>query len=144
MLLILSPFRSAVSLPFIVVNMARDTEIDCSISEDQFEYHLKFSQEFELHDELEILKRLGLADATNAESLLPPKLRHFLRLGNYTKSTLDKNITTTTSSSSTNLTSTSSQNSSQNNSDHQIELIELSEAKDIKLEKTVSRSLFAE
>ena len=69
------------SLPFIVVNMARETEIDCSISEDQFEYHLKFSQEFELHDELEILKRLGLADAANAESLLPPKLRHFLRLG---------------------------------------------------------------
>ena len=69
------------NLPFIVVNMARETEIDCSISEDQFEYHLKFSREFELHDELEILKRLGLADATNAENLLPPKLRHFLRLG---------------------------------------------------------------
>jgi len=119
--------------------MARDTEIDCSISEDQFEYHLKFSNEFELHDELEILKRLGLADAQNAESLLPPKLRHFLRLGNYSKSSLDKNLT-----SSSTLSSTLSTNSSQDNSDHQIELIEINETKEVKIEKNVSRSLFSE
>jgi hypothetical protein len=120
--------------------MARDTEIDCSISDDQFEYHLKFSQEFELHDELEILKRLGLAEPENAESLLPPKLRHFLRVGNYGKSAPDKNATTSTLSSNN---MSSSQNSSQNNSE--IELIELNEThKDIKLEHNVSRSLFAE
>ena len=131
-------------MPFIVVNMARETEIDCSISEDQFEYHLKFSREFELHDELEILKRLGLADATNAENLLPPKLRHFLRLGqNYAKSSTDKNSTISTTVSSTN--SSTHQNSSQNNSDHQIELIEMSDsAKEVKLETNVSRSLFNE
>jgi len=138
--------KSAVNLPFIVVNMARETEIDCSISEDQFEYHLKFSREFELHDELEILKRLGLADATNAENLLPPKLRHFLRLGqNYAKNATDKNSTISTTVSSTNSSKFGDQNSSQNNSDHQIELIEMSDsAKEVKLETNVSRSLFNE
>ena len=71
-------FRSSVTLPFICVSTSRDTEIDCSISDDQSEYHLKFNKEFELHDDIEVLSRLGLTDAAGAEELLPNKLRHFL------------------------------------------------------------------
>lgn len=115
--------KSVVQLPFIVVNMMRDTQIDCSISEDQFEYHLKFTREFELHDELEILKRLGLADPTNAETLLPPKLRHYLRA-----STLPTSSRVTIASSGVSVSTTMTSESSQNNStNEQIELVELSD-----------------
>ena len=81
----------------------------------------------------------------NAENIFKEISWFFLSaiLGNYAKSVLDKNGAngTSTSTSSNNLTA-SSQNSSRNNSE--IELIELNESKDIKIEKTVSRSLFAE
>ena len=149
------------SVPFLVVNTSRETEIDCSISEDQFEYHLKFNREFELQDEWEILKRLGLADATNAENLLPPKLRHFLRLGNYGSGNTDQsngsnnmpgsntlagsNSLTGSNSLAGSNNLTGSNLTTSNNSDSQIELIELSDpAKDIKVETNVSRSLFSE
>ena len=39
---------------------------------------MKFNKEFELHDDIEVLSRLGLTDAAGAEELLPNKLRHFL------------------------------------------------------------------
>ena len=86
-------FRSSVTLPFICVSTSRDTEIDCSISDDQSEYHLKFNKEFELHDDIEVLSRLGLTDAAGAEELLPNKLRHFLH--NTSKSVSASNSTTT-------------------------------------------------
>ena len=159
--LFIKNLRSAVSVPFLVVNTSRETEIDCSISEDQFEYHLKFNREFELQDEWEILKRLGLADATNAENLLPPKLRHFLRLGNYGSGNTDQsngsnnmpgsntlaasNSLTGSNSLAGSSNLTGSNLTTSNNSDSQIELIELSDpAKDIKVETNVSRSLFSE
>lgn len=87
-------FRSSVTLPFICVSTSRDTEIDCSISDDQSEYHLKFNKEFELHDDIEVLSRLGLTDAAGAEELLPNKLRHFLQ--NTSKSVNSTGGTTTT------------------------------------------------
>ena len=86
-------FRSSVTLPFICVSTSRDTEIDCSISDDQSEYHLKFNKEFELHDDIEVLSRLGLTDAAGAEELLPNKLRHFLH--NTSKSVSTSSSTTT-------------------------------------------------
>lgn len=69
----------SVALPFICISTGRDTEIDCSISEDQSEYHLKFNNKFELYDDIEVLGRLGLTDPNGAEELLPTKLRHFLQ-----------------------------------------------------------------
>lgn len=91
-------FRSSVTLPFICVSTSRDTEIDCSISDDQSEYHLKFNKEFELHDDIEVLSRLGLTDAAGAEELLPNKLRHFLH--NTSKSVSTSSTTGTTSGAS--------------------------------------------
>ncbi|XP_058122083.1 transcription factor Dp [Anopheles ziemanni] len=52
---------SAVQLPFIIVNTDRKTNINCSISNDKSEYSFKFEDTFEIHDDLEILKRMGLS-----------------------------------------------------------------------------------
>jgi len=73
--------QSCVSLPFICMTTSNDTEVDCSISRDRSEYQLKFSSEFELHDDIEVLGRLGLTEANGADQLLPNKLRHFLKTG---------------------------------------------------------------
>lgn len=51
---------SAVNLPFIVINTNKKTHIDCNISNDKREYLLKFDDKFEVQDDYEILKRMGL------------------------------------------------------------------------------------
>lgn len=51
---------SAIQLPFIIVNTDKKTYINCSISNDKSEYSFKFDNAFEIHDDLEMLKRMGL------------------------------------------------------------------------------------
>ncbi|KAG5673747.1 hypothetical protein PVAND_003767 [Polypedilum vanderplanki] len=51
---------SAVQLPFIVINTNKKTHIDCNISNDKREYLLKFDDKFEVQDDIEVLKRMGL------------------------------------------------------------------------------------
>lgn len=53
--------NSAIQLPFILVNTSKKTIIDCSISNDKYEYLFNFDQTFEIHDDIEVLKRMGLA-----------------------------------------------------------------------------------
>ncbi|CAG5113811.1 Oidioi.mRNA.OKI2018_I69.chr2.g7901.t1.cds [Oikopleura dioica] len=124
--------KAVVQLPFIVVNMSRETKIDCSISEDQFEYHIKFNKCFELHDELEILKLLGLADPQNAELMLPKKLRHYLsnepQMGG--SSALSASMSSRLSSNHSIAGSDSTTMNSSNN-DHQVELVEICEIPEI-------------
>lgn len=123
--------KAVVQLPFIVVNMSRETKIDCSISEDQFEYHIKFNKCFELHDELEILKLLGLADPQNAELMLPKKLRHYLsnepQMGG--SSSLSASLTSRLSSNHSIASDSTTMNSS--NNDHNVELVEICEIPEI-------------
>lgn len=75
--------NSAIQLPFITVNTHKKTQINCSISEDKYvqrfqsnsndhyplliiglsfrsEYFFSFDDKFEIHDDIEILKRMGL------------------------------------------------------------------------------------
>lgn len=52
---------SIIRLPFIVVNTSKSTVIDCSISDDKSEYLFNFDRTFEIHDDIEVLKRMGLA-----------------------------------------------------------------------------------
>ena len=47
-------------LPFIIVNTSKETVIDCSISNDKREYLFNFDDTFEIHDDMEVLKRMGL------------------------------------------------------------------------------------
>lgn len=123
--------KAVVQLPFIVVNMSRETKIDCSISEDQFEYHIKFNKCFELHDELEILKLLGLADPQNAELMLPKKLQHYLssepQMGG--SSSLSASLTSRLSSNHSIASDSTTMNSS--NNEHNVELVEICEIPEI-------------
>lgn len=52
--------NSAVHLPFIVINTNKKTHINCNISIDKREYLLKFDDKFEVQDDFEVLKRMGL------------------------------------------------------------------------------------
>ncbi|XP_016839563.1 transcription factor Dp-1 isoform X2 [Nasonia vitripennis] len=53
--------NSAIQLPFIIINTDRKTVVNCSISNDKTEYLLNFNDKFEIHDDIEILKEMGLA-----------------------------------------------------------------------------------
>lgn len=53
--------NTAIHLPFIIVNTSKKTVIDCSISNDKCEYLFNFDNTFEIHDDIEVLKRMGMA-----------------------------------------------------------------------------------
>ncbi|XP_040204723.1 transcription factor Dp-2 isoform X1 [Rana temporaria] len=53
--------NSTIKLPFIIVNTSKKTVIDCSISSDKFEYLFNFDNAFEIHDDIEVLKRMGMS-----------------------------------------------------------------------------------
>lgn len=55
------PQNSAIQLPYIIVNTSKKTVIDCSISNDKYEYLFKFDNTFEIHDDIEVLKRMGMS-----------------------------------------------------------------------------------
>ncbi|XP_016297085.1 transcription factor Dp-1b isoform X2 [Sinocyclocheilus anshuiensis] len=55
------PANTIIHLPFIIVNTSKRTVIDCSISNDKFEYLFNFDNMFEIHDDVEVLKRMGMA-----------------------------------------------------------------------------------
>jgi len=55
------PPHGSIHLPFLIVNTAKQTVIDCSIANDKMEYLFNFDGTFEIHDDIEVLKRMGLA-----------------------------------------------------------------------------------
>lgn len=79
--------NSIIKLPFIIVNTDKNTIIDCSIASDKSEYLFKFGSTFEIHDDFEVLKRMGLtyhlengkplkhSDYERAQLFLPEALR---------------------------------------------------------------------
>ncbi|XP_029769119.1 transcription factor Dp-1 [Terrapene carolina triunguis] len=83
------PSNSVIHLPFIIVNTSKKTVIDCSISNDKFEYLFNFDNTFEIHDDIEVLKRMGMAcglesgscsaeDLKIARSLVPKALEPYV------------------------------------------------------------------
>ncbi|KAM6986505.1 transcription factor Dp-1-like isoform 2-T2 [Aplochiton taeniatus] len=83
------PPNSVIHLPFIIVNTSKKTVIDCSISNDKFEYLFNFDSMFEIHDDIEVLKRMGMAcglevgkcspeDLKVARSLVPKALEPYV------------------------------------------------------------------
>ncbi|XP_032591475.1 transcription factor Dp isoform X2 [Drosophila grimshawi] len=52
--------NSSIQLPFIIVNTHKSTRINCSVTNDKSEYIFKFDNTFEMHDDIEVLKRMGL------------------------------------------------------------------------------------
>ncbi|XP_065056438.1 transcription factor Dp-1-like [Rhopilema esculentum] len=66
--------NSAIQLPFIIVNTSKKTVIDCSISSDKTEYLFNFDNTFEIHDDIEVLKRMGMAFGLESGECPPEKL----------------------------------------------------------------------
>ena len=66
--------NSAIQLPFIIVGTSKKTVIDCSISNDKMEYLFNFDNTFEIHDDMEVLKKMkmtmGLDNGTISEENL--------------------------------------------------------------------------
>ncbi|ALC40858.1 Dp [Drosophila busckii] len=52
--------NSSIQLPFIIVNTHKSTKINCSVTNDKSEYIFKFDNTFEMHDDIEVLKHMGL------------------------------------------------------------------------------------
>ncbi|KAF7257967.1 hypothetical protein EG68_04387 [Paragonimus skrjabini miyazakii] len=78
-----------IPLPFLVISTHRKTVIDCNISNDKLEYLFNFDQAFEIRDEVDTLKRMGLMlrlgtiHCTQEEynqclELVPPSLRFYV------------------------------------------------------------------
>ncbi|CAD6189842.1 unnamed protein product [Caenorhabditis auriculariae] len=53
--------NSLLYLPFIIVNTDRNATVECSVANDKSEYLFSFDQTFEIHDDVEVLKRLGMS-----------------------------------------------------------------------------------
>lgn len=66
--------NGAIQLPFIIVNTSKKTVIDCSISNDKTEYLFNFDNTFEIHDDIEVLKRMGMAMGLEKGKCDPNKL----------------------------------------------------------------------
>lgn len=82
---------SAIQCPFIIVNTEKKTHINCSISNDKSEYSFKFENAFEIHDDLEVLKRMGLLlgldkgqctveDISKIKSMVPKPLEKYIEM----------------------------------------------------------------
>ncbi|RVE43830.1 hypothetical protein evm_011498 [Chilo suppressalis] len=81
---------SAIHLPFIVVNTSDKALIDCSISNDKTEYMFNFNKRFQIHDDIDILKRMGLLfgldkgecseeDIKQAIQMAPKSLEYYVK-----------------------------------------------------------------
>uniref|UniRef100_A0A8C3KF89 Transcription factor n=1 Tax=Calidris pygmaea TaxID=425635 RepID=A0A8C3KF89_9CHAR len=81
--------NSTIQLPFLIVNTSKRTIIDCSVSSDKFEYLFNFDNTFEIHDDNEVLKRMGMSfgleagkcsseDLRTAKSLVPKALEGYI------------------------------------------------------------------
>ncbi|XP_053316541.1 transcription factor Dp-2 [Spea bombifrons] len=67
--------NSTIKLPFIIVNTSKKTVIDCSISSDKFEYLFNFDNTFEIHDDIEVLKRMGMSFGLESGVCSPENLK---------------------------------------------------------------------
>ncbi|KAE8604793.1 hypothetical protein XENTR_v10014832 [Xenopus tropicalis] len=97
--------NSTIKLPFIIVNTSKRTVIDCSISSDKFEYLFNFDNAFEIHDDIEVLKRMGMSFGLEsgkctsenlrlAKSFVPRALEGYVtgsQLTKYTQSLINRN-----------------------------------------------------
>ncbi|XP_014770190.1 transcription factor Dp-1 isoform X1 [Octopus bimaculoides] len=74
------PQHTSIHLPFIIVNTSKETVIDCSISNDKCEYLFTFDNTFEIHDDIEVLKRMGMAeDLEKAVNMVPKALEPYVK-----------------------------------------------------------------
>lgn len=63
-----------VQLPFIVVQTAREASIQCQMTEDKSEYVFEFDQPFSIHDDVELLRRMGFTQGIDDGTATPEQL----------------------------------------------------------------------
>lgn len=70
-----------IPLPFIVVNAAENAVIQCEMNQDQTDVMFDFNMPFEIHDDNEILKKLGMSQTSyqDLEQLLPRDVFNYCR-----------------------------------------------------------------
>ncbi|KAG5878442.1 hypothetical protein JTB14_027493 [Gonioctena quinquepunctata] len=68
------PPNSNIQLPFIVVNTNKKTIINCSISNDKMEYLFQFNDKFEINDDVDILKSIGMLAGLETGNCSPENL----------------------------------------------------------------------
>ncbi|XP_015216817.1 transcription factor Dp-2 isoform X2 [Lepisosteus oculatus] len=69
------PTNSIIQLPFIILNTSVRTVIDCSISSDKCEYLFNFDNTFEIHDDIEVLKRMGMSLGLESGKCTPENIK---------------------------------------------------------------------
>ncbi|XP_023013729.1 transcription factor Dp [Leptinotarsa decemlineata] len=74
------PPNSYIQLPFIVVNTNKKTIINCSISNDKMEYLFQFNDKFEINDDVEILKSIGMLSGLETGNCTPENLEKMKNL----------------------------------------------------------------
>lgn len=69
-----------IPLPFIIINTHMATVIQCEMTEDRSDVFFNFSNQFELKDDNDILKRMRLQQASEeeVESFVPANLRNYV------------------------------------------------------------------
>ncbi|CAH1098848.1 unnamed protein product [Psylliodes chrysocephalus] len=72
--------NSYIQLPFIVVNTNKKTVINCSISNDKMEYLFQFNDKFEINDDVEILKSIGMLSGLDTGTCTPENLEKIKNL----------------------------------------------------------------
>ncbi|XP_017365270.1 transcription factor Dp family member 3 [Cebus imitator] len=83
------PPSSVIHLPFVTVSTSKKSVINCSISNDRFDYLFHFEDSFEVHDYTEVLKWMGMTlglesgscsaeDLKMARSLVPKALEPYV------------------------------------------------------------------
>ena len=71
---------ACLQLPFILVRTDHDTHIDCVMTPNRNAYHFSLTAPFEIHDDIEVLRRMGLNRITPSEldGMITPEMRPFL------------------------------------------------------------------
>ncbi|GMR61333.1 hypothetical protein PMAYCL1PPCAC_31531, partial [Pristionchus mayeri] len=83
--------NSIIHLPFVVVSTDKRTDVECQISPDKYEYLFKFDRHFDIQDDIEVLKRIGLTHGLESgevseemrgkiSSYLPKSLKSYIDL----------------------------------------------------------------
>eukprot|EP00124_Ichthyophonus_hoferi_P004812 Ihof_evm2s585 gene=Ihof_evmTU2s585 len=63
-----------VQLPYIMIRAPPETHIDCELADDGSEYYFNFGGSFEVHDEIEVLKRMDMAYGLERRACVPQDL----------------------------------------------------------------------
>ncbi|KAJ3655009.1 hypothetical protein Zmor_014156 [Zophobas morio] len=71
---------SYIQLPFLIISTNKKTEIDCSISNDKKEYIFKFNDKFEIKDDVEILKSIGMLMGLDNGKCTPENLEKIKKM----------------------------------------------------------------